>query len=277
MPPSELIAVDVGNSRMKLGRYVDPGGCRQGLPAPIDTLDLTTNHATGEFDRQRLVAWCDDVGESAEWCVASVHRAASERLAAVVSRWKLRQLTYCDIPLSIAVDAPDRVGIDRLLGAAAADRLRQPGRGVIVVDAGTAITIDLVDERGTFCGGAILPGIAMAARALEEQTDALPRVAADRLERPPAALGKSTVPAIESGLYWGAVGGIRELVHQLSATLTSPPDVLLTGGTSSHVVDVLAAREAWAIRHEAHLVLAGIALVASAAGDHRAFNDGSAR
>ena len=176
-------------------------------------------------------------------------------------RWPLRQLTYRDVPLVIHVDAPERVGIDRLLAAVAADRLRRPDRAAIIVDAGTAITVDLLDENGAFCGGAILPGIAMSARALEEQTDALPRVALEHLAHPPAPLGKSTVPAIESGLYWGAVGAIRELIRRLAAPLAAPPDVLLTGGASPEVAEILAASENWSVRHVPHLVLAGIALV----------------
>lgn len=257
-----LIAVDIGNSRMKLGRFDggEPGGGE--LPAPSVTLDLMIAHESGEFDRQPLTAWCEEhIAGPAEWLVASVHRGAAERLATAIRQWPMRQLTYRDVPLVIRVDAPERVGIDRLMAAVAADRVRRPDRAAIIVDAGTAITIDLLDENGAFCGGAILPGIALAARALAEQTDALPRVALEHLGHPPAPLGKSTAPAIESGLYWGAVGAIRELVRRLSAELAAPPDVLITGGTSPQVAEVLAANEAWLVRHEPHLVLAGIALV----------------
>lgn len=262
------IAVDIGNSRMKLGRFVP--AAEAASPEPVDSFDLPIAHATGEFDKERLAAWCDShAANEAEWLVASVHRAAAERLTAAVGElsksmhrnWRLRTLTFRDVPLEIRVDAPERVGIDRLAAAVAADRLRRTDRAAIVVDAGSAITVDLIDERGAFCGGAILPGIAMSARALEEQTDALPRVPLDHLTHPPSALGKSTVAAIEAGLYWGAVGAVRELIHRLAAPLSLPPDVFLTGGASPDVAKVLAESETWPVRCMPHLVLSGIVLV----------------
>jgi type III pantothenate kinase len=100
----------------------------------------------------------------------------------------------------------------------------------------------------------------MSARALAEDTDALPHVDSERLEKPPA-LGKSTTAAIESGLYWGSIGAIRQLVSQLSATLKQPPELILTGGASAQVVNLLAEIENLTVRHVPHLVLAGIALV----------------
>ncbi len=83
------------------------------------------------------------------------------------------------------------------------------------------------------------PGIAMSARALAEQTDALPQVTLEFFDKPPAALGTSTVPAIESGIYWGAIGAIRELVSQLSAPFQIRPDIFITGGASRQVADLL--------------------------------------
>src|SRR4249920_2260922 len=105
----------------------------------------------------------------------------------------------------------------------------------------------------------ILPGIATSARALAEQTDALPQVTIEFLDKPPAALGKSTVTAIESGIYWGAIGAIRELVSQLSAPFPIRPDLFITGGASRQVVDLL--KTHGAVRHVPNLVLSGIALV----------------
>jgi type III pantothenate kinase len=263
-----LIAADVGNSRMKLGRFDCRGQGGGSLPEPTATLGLQIDNATGEFDVQRLEAWCGEhVPNESVWRIASVHRAAAERLTAAVASWAkqsgaqcaVRWLTYRDVPLPLDVDEPARVGIDRLLGALAADRLRGRGRAAIVVDLGSAITVDLLTADGAFAGGAILPGIGMSARALAEQTDALPHVAMDRLERPPVTPGKSTIAAIEAGLYWGAVGAIRSLIAQLSAGMAEPPEVFLTGGASPQVVELLNADRQ--VRHVPHLVLSGIALV----------------
>jgi type III pantothenate kinase len=271
-----LVAVDIGNSRMKIGRFTRGQQTRPtlavDLPIPDTTIDLAIDHAQGSFDDARLVAWCDQHSrDTAAWHVASVHRSAADRLTAAVSKWAnqahvecpIRRLTYRDVAIPIHVDEPARVGIDRLLAALAVERIRQRGRAAVVIDLGSAITVDLLDASGAFCGGAILPGIAMSARALEEHTDALPRVALDHLEHPPAAIGKSTGPAIEAGLYWGAVGAIRELISQMSKDLPSPPEVFLTGGASSHVAELLQAESAYSVHHLPHLVLSGIALMNS--------------
>jgi type III pantothenate kinase len=266
MPP--LVAVDIGNSRIKLGRFGPVTGPRSGgaatrsLPEPVDTLDLPLTNRAGEFDSAPLARWCSaaDVG-NATWLVASVHRGAAERLtAAVGALTKLKLLTYRDVPLTLAVDTPERVGIDRLLGALAANYLRRPDRAAIVIDMGTAITVDLLTAAGEFAGGAILPGLATSAHALEQQTDALPHVDIERWKSPPQPLGKATVPAIESGLFWGAVGAIRELVERLSSDATSPPDVFVTGGSSQLVAEQLVATHRLAVEHLPHLVLSGIAI-----------------
>jgi type III pantothenate kinase len=191
-------------------------------------------------------------------------------LTAAVASWAkqydvqcpVRWLTYRDVPMSIDVRHPEKVGIDRLLAAFAANRLREPGKAAIVVDVGTAITVDLLTVEGAFAGGAILPGIAISALALADQTDALPQLEIDSLDEPPVALGKSTTEAIEAGLYWGAVGAVRELIGQLSAGFTESPEIFLTGGASSHVAGLLG-RERPAC-HVPNLVLSGIALVADA-------------
>ncbi len=96
------------------------------------------------------------------------------------------------------------VGIDRLVDAVAVNRLRDAGRPAVVVDVGSAITVDLVSRDGAFLGGAILPGIAMSARAIHEFTDLLPLVEMSELIAPPPVLGTATAPAMESGLFWGA-------------------------------------------------------------------------
>lgn len=272
-----LIAVDIGNSRMKIGRFsrkklAQRPKVADTLPVPDTTMDLVIDQATGRFHEADLTAWCEEHSrDEAAWFVASVHRDAALGLEAAVTKWAkqanvecpIRRLAYRDIPLAMRVDEPARVGIDRLLAVLAADRIRQPDRAAIVVDLGSAITVDLLDASGAFCGGAILPGIAMSARALEEHTDALPRVAMDQLEHPPDPVGKSTVPAIEAGLYWGAVGAVRELISQMSKDLSAPPEVFLTGGASSHVARLLEASSTYSVRHLPHLVLSGIALVDS--------------
>jgi type III pantothenate kinase len=153
------------------------------------------------------------------------------------------------------------VGIDRLLDGVAANRLRDPDRPAVVVDVGSAITVDLVSREGAFLGGAISPGIAMSARALHEFTDLLPLIDMSELTLPPPALGTSTVSAMRSGLFWGAVGAIRQLIECLTADAASEPEVFLSGGAGPAVASLLGKPA----RHVPHLTLGGIALVAGIA------------
>ena len=273
-----LVAVDIGNSRIKLGRFARARKVdSRSLPAPQETFEMPLTNRDGDFDAPLLAAWCCDgegidgagIDGAAQWWISSVHRGAAERLVAALAAigseadrcWSVRHVGHKDIPLAIDVEAPQRVGMDRLLAAVAANQLRAADRAAIVVDLGTAIKVDLVTTGGAFAGGAIMPGLSMAARALAEQTDALPLVEVGHWESPPPSLGKATTAAIEAGLFWGAVGAIRELIERLSTDLALPPDVFISGGASRLVAEVLADGNR-SVRHVPNLVLAGIALAA---------------
>jgi len=128
------------------------------------------------------------------------------------------------IPIKNLTRFPERVGHDRLLAALAAFACTRTA--TIVVDAGTAITVDYVDARGRFHGGAILPGAAISARALHRETEALPLVA---VQKPHHAIGRDTREAIQSGLYWGTVGAVAGLIARIKRQVGSAR-ILVTGG-----------------------------------------------
>jgi type III pantothenate kinase len=282
--PRVLVAVDIGNSGIKVGKF-DRDAIAEGLfgegrhgrdfalPDPKSTFELPIAHATGEFDLRALGLWCEaNVSSATQWLIGSVHRRAGALLTTTINawskqldvRWSVRNLSYNDVPLKLRVDEPTKVGIDRLLAALAADRLRNENNAAIVIDLGTAITVDLVEADGAFAGGAILPGIGMASRALSDQTDALPHVVLGEAEAPPSPVGKSTQTAIEAGLYWGTVGAVTQLVKQVSAELSNPPEVFITGGGAPVVVDSIRAK--LQLDYIPHLVLSGIALLETLAG-----------
>jgi type III pantothenate kinase len=266
-----LVAVDIGNSRIKLGLF-SADASTASLPVPKQTLELPLTSRDGDFDAPPIEAWCEaNLKSDAVWWISSVHSGAREHWLQVVKRiarqldrdWLLRPIANEDVPLAVEVDFPERVGTDRLMAAFAANRLRRADRAAIVIDLGTAIKVDVVTRAGAFAGGAILPGLAMSSRALEEQTDALPRVAVDQWGAPPPALGKSTEPAIEAGLFWGAVGAIRQLVEHYANEFGPSPDVFASGGASQLVAGVLSQRHGLSVVHVPHLVLGGIALLGS--------------
>lgn len=258
-----LLAVDVGNSRVKFGLFEAPlTGPAPLLPEPQDTFDWccleTDARPTG-----KLLAWLEAC-QASRAVVATVHRGAAEATEGVLRDCGVQQVTRLSgtrLPVEVRVDQPERVGIDRLLAAVAANRLRRDDRAAIVIDVGTAITIDLVASDGGFEGGAILPGIRMASRAMHQETDALPDVAMHHLDDSPDAVGKSTEAALRAGLFWGAVGAIREIVARQRDRLTEPPQLLLTGGAAPSVARLLAGPDCTG-RYFPHLVLAGVAIAA---------------
>lgn len=125
----------------------------------------------------------------------------------------------------IRTDNPDEVGADRLLNALAA---HQQYKGpLVVVDFGTATTFDVVDEDGAYIGGAISPGINLSIEALHQAAARLPRIG---IGRPQSVIGRATVPAMQSGTYWGYVGLIEGLLNRIEAEFGKPLKAIATGG-----------------------------------------------
>jgi type III pantothenate kinase len=125
----------------------------------------------------------------------------------------------------IRVDAPAEVGADRLLNALAAYTLFK--QSLIVIDFGTATTFDVVDSDGAYIGGAIAPGINLSIEALHQAAARLPRIG---IGRPQAVIGRGTVPAMQSGIYWGYVGLIEGLVARIQREMDRPLKIVATGG-----------------------------------------------
>jgi len=130
--------------------------------------------------------------------------------------------------LKIRYKSPTEVGADRIAGAVGAVA-RYPEHDVIIVDLGTATTIEAVSAQREYLGGAIVPGILVSMNALEQNTARLPKV---EILRPERTCGRSTVESIQSGLYWGHVGMIREIRDRLIRECFDgrKPVVLGTGG-----------------------------------------------
>jgi type III pantothenate kinase len=211
------VVADVGNSRIKWGR------CHKGRV--VDAVSLRPDDV-GSWQSQ-LQLW--NVATAKHWSVASVHPERCNRL----TDW-LRELghqvqvlsSWQQLPLRILVDHPEQVGIDRLLNAVAASGHVPAGTAAVIVDAGSAVTVDWLDQSGAFAGGAIFPGVQLMARALHDHTALLPQVKVQQSR--PLLPGTSTVAAIEAGVFWAAAGGIQALIGQLAAGAKIM--VYLTGG-----------------------------------------------
>ena len=133
--------------------------------------------------------------------------------------------------------------------------LHLAGRPGLVVSCGTAITVERISKQGIWQGGAIAPGLRVAARALHNQTAMLPLV---ELHQAPPHWGASTRPAVEAGVFWGTVGAVRELLDRQTADLGSDPWVIWTGGDAALLAGAIAGSDA---RIEPDLVLLGLCRV----------------
>lgn len=133
-----------------------------------------------------------------------------------------------DLGIEVHTDRPSAVGADRLVNAVAAHE-RYKG-ALIVVDFGTATTFDIVDENGNYEGGVIAPGVNVSAEALHQAAAMLPRVAVGRTQN---VIGKDTVPAMQSGLFWGYVGLIEGLITRIKEEYGKPMTVIGTGGLAT--------------------------------------------
>ncbi|MBK7643517.1 MAG: type III pantothenate kinase [Planctomycetes bacterium] len=255
---ANFLTLDLGNSRCKLRRW-------RLAPGRAPELAAADELATGEGLPDEFELWLARAGELAGAALCSVADPALEvRLVhTLATRLGERSRGVPDPGLQIACRAPERVGRDRLFAARGA--LARLGRSCLVLDAGTALTVDALHvepgARAQFLGGAIAPGPALLARALALGTARLPEIE----PRPAArALGRDTHEALESGVAVGFAGAARELVARIGAEagLETAP-VCLTGGARAFLQEagLFGARE---VHVEPELVHLGL-LAASGA------------
>jgi type III pantothenate kinase len=221
-----LLCIDIGNTNITLGLYE---GAALG-----PRWRLSTEH-------ERMP---DEFGLQVTGLLALAGKSPADirgiAIASVVppltSRWIETCRTYLrNDPLvvdagvrtgvKIRYEDPRAVGADRIVDAAAAYRLY--GGPACIVDFGTATTFDAISSEGEYLGGAIAPGIGIAAQALFQRTAKLPRV---DLSRPPAAIGRNTVHAIQSGLLFGYVGLVEGMVGRFRPAHGQDIKVIGPGG-----------------------------------------------
>lgn len=130
-----------------------------------------------------------------------------------------------DYPIKAEIDRPEEVGADRIVNAFAATKLF--GAPSIIVDFGTATTFDVVNAGGSYQGGVIAPGINLSLHALQQFAAKLPSVP---VEKPEKVLGKNTREAMQSGIFWGYIGLVNEIVERLKTENSFSPVVIATGG-----------------------------------------------
>lgn len=244
-----ILAADIGNSSVKVG-LMEEGRCVASARTPSGP----DPRAAAETLWRQLEAFRAAHGPASAAIVSSVvpdlTAPAEEVLAAMTGSAPLRLTHDTPLPVRNGYARPREAGLDRLAGAVGGMVLC--GAPVIVVDAGTAVTVDVVSGDAVFLGGAILPGAELWSHALHDHTAALPCVAPEAPER---VIGTTTVENIQSGIVHGLAGAVDRLVELARAELRhAEAPALLTGGAAS----LLAGRCRTIDRVEEHLVLMGL-------------------
>ena len=221
-----ILVIDVGNTQSVLGVYKNQ--------------ELLCHWRTQTHQRRT----CDEYGILIHQLFASVsldHKLVTgviiscvvPTMKGMLSRmvknyFQLKPLivsSLIDLGMPILLKNKSEVGADRIVNSVAGYAKHK--QGLIIVDFGTATTFDVVESSGGYVGGVIAPGLGISADALFQQASKLPRV---EIIRPLQAVGKNTVTSIQSGLYFGYVGLVREIISQIKAELSFVPKVIATGG-----------------------------------------------
>jgi type III pantothenate kinase len=227
--PSMLLAIDVGNTNTVFALYRERELVGQWRLS-------TVRERTAEEYAAALIQLMALRGVG-HGDVAAVIISSVVPQAIVPLRWMARDFFACrafvvgedlDYPIPVRLPNPKEVGADRVVNAVGACQLYRPP--LVIVDFGTATTFDIVDRDGAYCGGVIAAGINLSLESLARAAAKLPRIAVAAPER---VIGRSTVEAMQSGVYWGYVGLIEGLLRRIEEEYGQPMTVVATGGLAS--------------------------------------------
>jgi type III pantothenate kinase len=252
-----LLAIDVGNTNIVLGVFdgealVHSWRLQTVRERTSDELGLLVDglFAHARLDRKNI----DGV------VLGSVVPPLTGTIRSMVERYfSVTAVTVepgVNTGMPILYETPSEVGADRIVNAIAAQEKYALGSGrpIVVVDFGTATTLDAISARGEYLGGAICPGVQISADALFQRAARLPRI---DVRKPPRVVGRTTVGAMESGLFYGYVGMVEGLVKRMSDELGGNAICIATGGLAGVI-----APETSSIDHvDADLTLHGLRLV----------------
>jgi type III pantothenate kinase len=252
-----LLAIDVGNTNIVLGVF---DGATLVRSWRLQTLRERTSDELGLLVEGLFAHDRIDRARVSGVIIGSVVPPQTGTTQAMVQRYFDREALLVDpvrnTGMPILYESPADVGADRIVNAIAAyERFGRAGGGPLVVcDFGTATTLDAVTEAGEYLGGAICPGITISADALFQRAARLPRI---DVRKPAHVIGRTTVGAMESGLFYGYVGMVEGLVRRMTAELGGAAICVATGGLATVI-----APETTLIAHvDVDLTLQGLRIV----------------
>jgi type III pantothenate kinase len=245
-----LLAIDVGNTNTVFALYRER--------SLIGQWRLSTNRERTAAEYAAALIQLMHLKELSHKDVAAVLISSVVPQAVVPLRWMSRDFfgrralvvgEDLEFPIPIHLNNPREVGADRVVNAVAAVQRYTPP--LIIVDFGTATTFDVVDEQGAYCGGVIAPGINLSLEALHRAAAKLPRIA---VEAPAAVIGRSTIGAMQSGVFWGYISLIEGVTRRIREEFGRPMTVVATGGLAP-----LFAKSCPALEHvDRDLTMAGL-------------------
>ncbi len=223
-----LLAIDIGNTNIHLGLW------RAGMwnlswraRTVADKMPDEYGVLVRNFLNSAGVGYAEVTGVVIGSVVPALTLSFQELVERYFQQEPLFVTSKVNLGLPIALDQPEQAGADRLANAAAVVAL-YGGGPTIVVDFGTATNFDVVNAANEYVGGALAPGVSVAADALVSRAARLHKV---ELEPPPNPIGRNTIHAMQSGIFWGYVGLIEGLVSRIRTSLDAPDaQVLATGG-----------------------------------------------
>src|SRR6266566_6200265 len=252
-----LLAIDVGNTNIVLGVFDDATLIQSWRLQSLrertsDELGLLVDGLFAHSRIERVQIRGIILGSVVPPLTPTIH-AMAKRYFGVAP---LTIEPGLETGMPILYENPAEVGADRIVnGIAAFERFgRTADLPLIVVDFGTATTLDAITAKGEYLGGAICPGVQISADALFQRAARLPRI---DVRKPARIVGRTTVAAMESGLFWGYVGMVEGLVRRMGDELGGNAICIATGG----LADVIAP-ETPLIQHvDADLTLHGLRIV----------------
>ncbi|MFA6186912.1 MAG: type III pantothenate kinase [Phycisphaerae bacterium] len=243
-----IIAIDIGNTNITTALFIDDieSGIEKTSGGSTPSTSLRAGSLTTGGDSAKLAEIFKKF-----WGKIPVSKSAKDKtkrdgvivVASVKSEWtenvrrifkeqlneKILEIGIgkdVPLPMELDVDEPRKVGVDRIMCAYAAYSVVE--NAVVVADFGTAVTIDLVSEKGVFLGGTILPGFEACADALNRFAPTLPKL--EKVQTPQKPFGRNTTEAINNGLYYSAIGALETITRLYSEHIGTWPQTVITGG-----------------------------------------------
>ncbi len=250
-----ILTIDIGNTHISFGGADAAGNVTEILQIATDHTETSYGYAA-KIKQVLELAGIDSAGfegAALSSVVPPVTEAVKGAATLVCGHTPLCVGAGVKTGLHIAIDDPGTIAADLVAGAVAAKQLYP--LPCVIVDMGTATTIMLVDEKGRFAGGCILPGAGISLEALSRRAALLPRT---ELTPPVRAIPTNTVDCMRAGILWGAAGAVDGILDRFAETLgREPASIVATGGLSA----ALAPHCRHTLLHDPALVLKGLAFI----------------